>query len=74
MLNSYLNIAQFWDGRAADLKERAGGPIANPGDIAFSHTLAVALLEATPGYVVAFKQIFGIDKINIDEALQPIAQ
>ena len=25
--NSSLAIAQFWDGRAADLKEQAGGPI-----------------------------------------------
>ncbi|MEZ5770020.1 MAG: cytochrome c peroxidase [Paracoccaceae bacterium] len=30
VLNSSLNVAQFWDGRAADLKEQAGGPIANP--------------------------------------------
>lgn len=31
VLNSSLNLAQFWDGRAADLKAQAGGPIANPG-------------------------------------------
>ena len=41
VLNSSLNVAQFWDGRAADLKEQAGGPIANPGEMAASHTLAV---------------------------------
>ncbi|MGB7550212.1 MAG: cytochrome-c peroxidase, partial [Chromatiaceae bacterium] len=41
VLNSSLNVAQFWDGRAADLKEQAGGPIANPGEMAFSHTLAI---------------------------------
>src|SRR5690606_22143913 len=27
VFNSSLAIAQFWDGRAADLKEQAGGPI-----------------------------------------------
>ena len=30
VLNSSMNVAQFWDGRAKDLKEQAGGPIANP--------------------------------------------
>jgi cytochrome c peroxidase len=40
VLNSSLNVAQFWDGRAADLQEQAGGPIANPGEMAFTHTLA----------------------------------
>ena len=40
VLNSSLNLAQFWDGRAAD-HEQAGGPIANPGEMVFSHTLAV---------------------------------
>ncbi|CAG0958890.1 partial Cytochrome c551 peroxidase, partial [Rhodocyclaceae bacterium] len=27
VLNSSLTVAQFWDGRAADLKAQAGGPI-----------------------------------------------
>jgi cytochrome c peroxidase len=39
VLNSSLNLAQFWDGRAKDLKEQAGGPIANPGEMASSHEL-----------------------------------
>lgn len=28
VLNFSLNLAQFWDGRAADLKAQAGGPLA----------------------------------------------
>jgi len=51
VLNSSLNVAQFWDGRAADLKAQAGGPIANPGEMAFSHTLAIGVLESIPEYV-----------------------
>jgi hypothetical protein len=50
VLNSSLNLAQFWDGRAADLKEQAGGPIANPGEMAASHTLAIDVLESIPEY------------------------
>ena len=30
VLNAVFNVAQFWDGRAADLKAQAGGPIQNP--------------------------------------------
>ena len=74
VLNSSLNVAQFWDGRAADLKAQAGGPIANPGEMAFSHTLAIGVLESIPGYVTEFKQVFGKDKITIDEVTQAIAE
>ena len=55
VLNSSLNVAQFWDGRAADLKAQAGGPIANPGEMAFTHTLALGVLESIPAYVREFK-------------------
>ena len=40
VLNSSMNVAQFWDGRAKDLQAQAGGPIANPGEMASSHELA----------------------------------
>ncbi len=74
VLNSSLNVAQFWDGRAADLKSQAGGPIANPGEMAFSHTLAINVLESIPGYVREFKQVFGKDKISIEEVTLAIAE
>jgi cytochrome c peroxidase len=74
VLNSSLNVAQFWDGRAADLKAQAGGPIANPGEMAFSHTLAIGVLESIPGYVREFKQVFGKDKIDIDQVTLAIAE
>ena len=74
VLNSSLNLAQFWDGRAADLKAQAGGPIANPGEMAFTHTLAISVLSSIPEYVMAFKQVFGTDTINIDEVTEAIAE
>lgn len=74
VLNSSLNVAQFWDGRAADLQEQAGGPIANPGEMAFTHTLAIDVLESIPKYVTEFKQVFGTDKIDIDHVTQAIAE
>jgi cytochrome c peroxidase len=74
VLNSSLNVAQFWDGRAKDLKAQAGGPIANPGEMASSHTLAVHVLESIPQYKTEFKQVFGTDKIDIDKVTQAIAE
>jgi cytochrome c peroxidase len=75
VLNSSLNIAQFWDGRAADLKAQAGGPIANPGEMASSHTLAVDVLTSIPSYVHEFRQVFGKDKIiDIEQVTVAIAE
>jgi len=74
VLNSSLNVAQFWDGRAADLKAQAGGPIANPGEMGFTHQLAVSVLESIPEYVVEFKQVFGDDTIDIDKVTVAIAE
>ena len=74
VLNSSLNVAQFWDGRAADLKAQAGGPIANPGEMAFSHTLAIGVLESIPAYLREFKQVFGKDKIDIEQVTAAIAE
>lgn len=74
VLNSSLNLAQFWDGRAKDLKEQAGGPIENPGEMASNHTLAVDVLQSIPAYVREFQLVFGTDKLTIDEVTQAIAE
>ena len=50
-----MNVAQFWDGRARDLKEQAGGPIANPKEMAFTHELAVEVIASIPQYVDEFE-------------------
>ncbi|MBN1279678.1 cytochrome-c peroxidase [Chlorobium sp.] len=73
VLNSSMNLAQFWDGRAKDLKEQAAGPIANPGEMAFTHELAVGVLQSIPGYVDEFKNVFGSDQITIDQVTEAIA-
>ena len=73
VLNSRFNLAQFWDGRAPDLKAQAGGPIANPGEMAFSHDLAVTVLQSIPGYAAEFKHVYGSDKVDIDKVTRAIA-
>jgi len=74
VLNSSYNLAQFWDGRAADLKEQAAGPIANPGEMASSHTLAVQVLGTIPGYVDEFAAVYGAQDISIDLVTDAIAE
>jgi cytochrome c peroxidase len=73
VLNSSMNLAQFWDGRAADLKEQAAGPIANPAEMAFTHNLAVDTLRSIPEYREGFKAVYQVDEITIDEVTDAIA-
>ena len=74
VLNSSLNLAQFWDGRAADLKEQAAGPIANPKEMAFTHVLAIDVLNSIPQYRSAFKAVYKIDEVTLDAVTDAIAE
>lgn len=73
VLNSSLNLAQFWDGRAATLAEQAAGPINNPLEMAYTHTLAVEVLRSIPDYVEMFAEIYGTQEITIDHVTDAIA-
>lgn len=73
VLNARYNLAQFWDGRAKDLKAQAGGPIANPGEMASTHELALAALRSIPQYKTAFKNAYGRGEIEIDDVQDAIA-
>jgi cytochrome c peroxidase len=67
VLNARLNLAQFWDGRARDLKEQAGGPIANPIEMGSNHELAVSVLQSIPEYVKWFSEVYGAEGMYGDE-------
>lgn len=73
VLNARFNLAQFWDGRAKDLKEQAGGPIANPGEMASTHEIAVDVLSSIPAYIAEFKAVYGDKKVNMDRVTDAIA-
>lgn len=61
--NAGGHLAQFWDGRAADLEAQAKGPVLNPIEMAMPDEAAVlAVLESIPGYVEAFGKAFPGDK------------
>ena len=79
VLNAKFNLTQFWDGRAKDLKEQAGGPIANPFEMGSNHELAVSVLQSIPQYVKWFndvytsKEMYTDEKIHIDQVTDAIA-
>ena len=62
VLNAVFNVAQFWDGRAADLKAQAGGPIQNPIEMGITHEHAIEMLKSIPGYVPLFDAAYPDDK------------
>jgi cytochrome c peroxidase len=73
VLNAKFNLAQFWDGRAKDLKEQAGGPIANPGEMASTHEAAITVLQSIPEYTDSFNKVYGVKKVDIDQVTDAIA-
>lgn len=59
IFNVAYNKFQFWDGRAGSLEEQALGPIQNPIEMGEDLNRLVQKLNAVPGYVEAFKNVFG---------------
>lgn len=57
-LNAVLNEAQFWDGRAEDLKAQAKGPVQAGVEMANTPEQVVATLVSMPAYVEWFKTAF----------------
>lgn len=62
VLNAALNGTQFWDGRAKDVEEQAGGPILNPGEMADTEESVLKTLNSMPQYVELFKNAFKGEK------------
>ncbi|MCW9033609.1 MAG: cytochrome-c peroxidase [Rhodospirillales bacterium] len=56
--NAVFNIAQFWDGRAEDLKAQAKGPIQAGVEMNNKPERVVKTLKSMPAYVAMFKHSF----------------
>ena len=74
VFNAVFNTAQFWDGRAKDLEQQAGGPLVNPIEMASPPEHVVEQLAGIPGYVAAFKSAFPgeaqpVTQANVDKAI-----
>ncbi len=75
VFNAVFNKAQFWDGRAKDLEQQAGGPIVNPIEMASPEPHVVEQLKGTPGYREAFDKAFPGEPntITLDNVQKAIA-
>lgn len=62
VLNAVFNIAQFWDGRAADLKEQAMGPVQASVEMNSTPALVEETLNSIPEYVEFFGRAFPGEK------------
>ena len=58
VFNAVFNTVQFWDGRAKDLEQQAGGPLVNPIEMASPAEHVGEQLAAIPGYLAAFRTAF----------------
>ena len=61
VLNAVFNIAQFWDGRAPDLKAQAKGPVQAAGEMANTSANAEKMMQSIPAYVTSFRAAFPTD-------------
>lgn len=75
VLNAVFNTAQFWDGRARDLQDQAGGPLLNPVEMDMTAEHVVDQLKGIPGYVDAFARAFPgqQEPISLDNVRDSIA-
>lgn len=59
LYNAGYRTSLFWDGRAGSLEEQALEPIRNPIEMGADLGDVVRTLNAVPGYVEAFRAVFG---------------
>lgn len=73
--NAGFQFAQFWDGREADLKGQAKGPILNPVEMAMpSEQAVVDKISAIEEYQAAFQEAFNSENaISYDNLAHAIA-
>lgn len=76
VFNAGFQFAQFWDGRAPDLKEQAKGPVLNPLEMAMPNEKEVVkVISSIPEYRDLFKKAYPDEKnpITFDNIANAIA-
>lgn len=59
--NAVFNVAQFWDGRAPDLKAQAKGPVQASAEMNATPDHVINTLNSMSEYVIMFKKAFPIE-------------
>jgi cytochrome c peroxidase len=74
VLNSVFNMAQFWDGRAEDLKQQAKGPVQASVEMNNTPEATIVVLKSMPEYPALFKKAFPgqADPVTFDNMAEAI--
>ncbi|MEA3432991.1 MAG: cytochrome-c peroxidase, partial [Campylobacterota bacterium] len=72
VLNAALAKSQFWDGRAKDVEEQAGGPIQAPFEMHMTAQEVEQRLNEDSEYVAKFKALFPEEKITFENVRKAI--
>jgi len=71
VFNAALNVAQFWDGRAATLAEQIEGPLHNPAEMAMDWPTLIARLSGIDEYRERFAALYpdGLTPASVTDAI-----
>ena len=71
VFNASLNVAQFWDGRAATLEDQVDGPVHHAAEMDSDWTEIIGKLNQDESYTQQFDELFddGITATNIKNAI-----
>lgn len=72
VLNAALAKRQFWDGRAKDVEEQAGGPIQAPFEMHMTPKEVEERLNASSDYISKFNKVFGEGNITFEKVRKAI--
>ncbi len=72
VLNAALAKAQFWDGRAKDVEEQAGGPVQAPFEMNMTPGEVESRLNADRAMKQQFKTVFGDVNITFEKVRKAI--
>ena len=74
VLNARYNFKQFWNGRADNLLEQAGGPIHNPAELGMTKAQLESRINANPFYKARFSEVYGRGHITYGMILASIVE
>ncbi|VGO22870.1 cytochrome c peroxidase [Pontiella sulfatireligans] len=73
-LNAMFNVLQFWDGRAKDLADQAGGPPLNPIEMDTNWEQVAGKLSKDAGLTALYKTVYGMEQWNDKNITDAIAE
>jgi cytochrome c peroxidase len=73
LVNAAYSSLFFWDGRAVNLEDQVGTPIADALEMNQSHDASIAKLKGDPSYKAMFQRAFGSDQITMKRVENALA-